>query len=249
MIKVIIVDDEKPARDLVHSFLSNHHEFKVIDEADNGFDACLKINRFKPDLVFLDVQMPKLTGIELLDLLEKPLPHIIFSTAYDQFAVQAFEKNAIDYLLKPYNQERFDQALSKLISKRKSAGGSNEQDYELLGNTDQSNKLRRIPVRSGSRIYVLKLEDIRYIEAQDDYIRLHSLKGKFLKQNTMKYMENNLPEDQFVRIHRSFILNIGYLSQLEVYDRHGYTAILSESEKLPVSRTGALKLKKLIRMD
>ena len=128
---VIIVDDEKPARDLVRSFLSQHDEFMIIDEAENGFDGCLKINKHKPDLVFLDVQMPKLTGIEMLDLLEKPLPQIIFSTAYDQFAVQAFEKNAIDYLLKPYNQERFDQALSKLLLKSKSGSGLVEQDFEL----------------------------------------------------------------------------------------------------------------------
>ena len=249
MMNVIIVDDEKPARDLVRSFLSQHDEFVIIDEADNGFDGCLKINKHKPDLVFLDVQMPKLTGIEMLDLLEKPLPQIVFSTAYDQFAVQAFEKNAIDYLLKPYNQERFDKALSKLISTSVPSVNEDPPDYEQLGNLDESNILKRIPVRSGSRIHVLRLEDIRYIEAQDDYIQLHSSKGKFLKQNTMKYMEENLPADQFVRIHRSFILNIGYLNQLEVYDRHGYTAILSENEKLPVSRTGAVKLKKLIRMD
>lgn len=247
---VIIVDDESPARDLIKNFLNSYDEFEIIDEADNGFDGCLKINQSKPDLVFLDVQMPRLTGVEVLDLLEKPLPFIIFSTAYDQYAVQAFEKNALDYLLKPYSRDRFNIALKKFIGKSNDKGelpGHSDQLFEGIKPKDE--KINRIPVRSGSKIHILKLDEVKFIEAQDDYIKIHSTKGAFLKQQTMKHVEQNLPGDIFVRIHRSYILNINFLNQLEIYDRHGYTAITSDNNKLPVSRQGATKLKKAIHME
>jgi two-component system LytT family response regulator len=247
---VIIVDDESPARELIKNFLKLYDEFEVIDEATNGFDGCLKINQHKPDLVFLDVQMPKLSGVEVLDLLEKPLPFVIFSTAYDQYAVQAFEKSALDYLLKPYNKDRFKSALEKFIEKfSNKASGPDKTDQLLEGIKPKDEKINRIPVRSGSKIHVLKLEEIKFMEAQDDYIKIHSTKGAFLKQQTMKYMEHNLPDDIFVRIHRSYILNINFLNQLEIYDRYGYTAVTSDNYKLPVSRQGAYKLKKAIQMD
>ena len=245
MHKVIIVDDENPARDLIKNFLKAYDEFEVIGEADNGFDGCLLINSSKPDLVFLDVQMPKLTGIEVLDLLEKPLPFIIFSTAYDQYAVQAFERNAIDYLLKPYNKDRFGMAIQRYVENKKESA-----NVQILRNVQTAGTmLNRIPVRSGSKIYVLKLEEVKYIEAQDDYVKLFSTKGNFLKQQTMKHMEDILPGDIFVRIHRSYIININFLAQLEIYERYGYTAVTSDNNKLPVSRQGAVKLKKAIHMD
>jgi two-component system LytT family response regulator len=247
---VIIVDDESPARELIKNFIKSYDEFEVIEEAANGFDGCLKINQHKPDLVFLDVQMPKLSGVEVLDLLEKPLPFIIFSTAYDQYAVQAFEKNALDYLLKPYNKDRFNKAINKFIEKFKDNASNPDQNDQLLeGIKPKNEKINRIPVRSGSKIHVLKLEEVKFIEAQDDYIKIHSTKGAFLKQQTMKHMEQNLPDDVFIRIHRSYILNINFLNQLEIYDRHGYTAVTSDNNKLPVSRQGAGKLKKAIQMD
>jgi two-component system LytT family response regulator len=244
---VIIVDDEQPARDLIRSFLNPYEAFEIVGEASNGFDGCLIINKIKPDLVFLDVQMPKLTGIEVLDLLEKPMPFIIFSTAYDQYAVQAFERNAVDYLLKPYNRTRFDKALKKFMRNKSDKTNLNEEIQEDLQKNEV--KINRIPVRSGSKIHVLKLEEVKYFEAQDDYIKIYSTKGAFLKQQTMKYMESNLPEEVFVRIHRSYILNINFLNQLEIYDRYGYTAVTTDNNKLPVSRKGAVKLKKAIHMD
>ena len=247
---VIIVDDETPARELIKNFLKSFDEFEVIDEAANGFDGCLKINQYKPDLVFLDVQMPKLSGVEVLDLLEKPFPFVIFSTAYDQYAVQAFEKNALDYLLKPYNKERFKRSMDKFIEKfGNKASSSNKTDQLLEGIKTKDEKINRIPVRSGSKIHILKLEEVKFIEAQDDYIKIHSTKGAFLKQQTMKLMEHNLPDDIFVRIHRSYILNINFLNQLEIYDRYGYTAVTLDNNKLPVSRQGVNKLKKAIQMD
>ena len=244
---VVIVDDESPARDLIKNFLASYDEFEIVGEADNGFQGCILINTSKPNLVFLDVQMPKLTGLELLELLEKPLPFIIFSTAYEQYAIQAFEKNAVDYLLKPYNRDRFKKALNRyLTNSTKITEGESLQigDFQL----DEA-KLTRIPVRSGSKIYVLKLEEVKYIEAQDDYIKIFSAKGAFLKQQTMKYMEQNLPKEIFIRIHRSYILNINYLDQLDIYDRSGYTAITLDNKRLPVSRKGASNLKKAIQLD
>lgn len=244
---VVIIDDESPARELIRNFLKPFEEFEVVGEAENGFDGCRMINEIKPDLVFLDVQMPKLTGLEVIDLLEKPIPFIIFSTAYDQYAVKAFEKNAVDYLLKPYSRERFRKSLERF---KNSSKETILQIDPLLENLHaHEEKIRRIPVRSGSRIHVLKPDEIKFIEAQDDYIKLFSTKGTFLKQQTMKYMDNHLPEETFVRIHRSYILNINFLSQLEIYDRSGYTAVLTDGQKLPVSRSGNTRLKKIIQLD
>ena len=164
---VIIIDDESPARELIKNFLKSYDEFEVIDEAANGFDGCLKINQRKPDLVFLDVQMPKLSGVELLDLLEKPYPFIIFSTAYDQYAVQAFEKNALDYLLKPYNKDRFNMALNRFLEKVNDKASNPDQTDKLLEDIKQKDeKINRIPVRSGSKIHVLRLDEVKYIASK-----------------------------------------------------------------------------------
>lgn len=241
----IIVDDEQPARDLINKFLEPFRQIRVIGVADNGFEGCRMINEKKPDLVFLDVQMPKLTGLELIDLIEEPRPFIIFSTAYDEYAVQAFEKNAIDYLLKPYNRERFKKAVDKFLAipPVKQAGARNIKPPE------PQEKLKRLPVRTGSRILIIKLEEIKLIAAEDDYVKIVSNQGNFLKQVTMGYLEKALPGNMFVRIHRSFILNINYLKQLEVYDKNNYMAILNDNSRLPVSRTGSRKLKEIMQID
>ncbi|MBR9997389.1 MAG: response regulator [Cyclobacteriaceae bacterium] len=244
----IIIDDEKPARDLIKNFLGSFDQISVIGEADNGFDGCRMILEKKPDLVFLDVQMPKLTGIELLDLLEEPKPFLIFSTAYDEYAVQAFEKNAVDYLLKPYNRERFNQAIDKFLA-RPSGKTPWQQNKGMIDFNAGYGKLQRLPVRTGSRILIIKLEDIRLIAAEDDYVKIISNQGNFLKQTTMGYLERSLPGQMFVRIHRSYILNINYLKQLEVYDKYGYVAILTDNSRYPVSRTGGRKLKQIIQME
>jgi two-component system LytT family response regulator len=245
--KTLIVDDEKPARDLIKNFLTEYDRINIIGEADNGFDGCRMINQEKPDLVFLDIQMPKLNGFELLDLIENPVPFIIFSTAYDEYAVQAFEKNALDYLLKPYSRERFNQAMEKFFSRPPQSSG---KLVEKLGHlVTIRNKLERIPVRTGTKILIIKVEDIRSIGAEDDYVKIISKMGNFLKQTTMSYLEKSLPENIFVRIHRSYILNINYLKQLETYEKQGYIAILDDNSRLPVSKSGNRKLKKFINLD
>lgn len=244
----LIIDDEKPARDLIRNFLDRYEQIRVIGEADNGFEGCLMINDKKPDLVFLDVQMPKLSGIELLDLIENPRPFIIFSTAYEDYAVQAFERNAIDYLLKPYSRERFNQAIDKFLSRPFGQLQTPlSQDFTDFKGSHKS--LQRLPVRAGSKILIIKIEDIRYIVAEDDYVKIISTQGNYLKQVTMAYLEMALPAEMFVRIHRSYLLNINYLKQLEIYDKSGYMAILNDNSRLPVSRTGGKKLKKLINLD
>lgn len=243
---VIIIDDEKPARDLIRHFITEYPQLKVISEAENGFDGCKLINELKPDLVFLDVQMPKLTGIELLDLLEAPLPFLIFSTAYDQYAVAAFEKNAIDYLLKPYDRNRFNQSIDKFLSNPV----INCLDRSIQQNIQEiSAALQRIPVRTGSKILVINIDQIKCICAEDDYVKLVTTKGNYLKQVTMNYLDKSLPQDRFVRIHRSYILNIEFLKQLEIYEREGYMVLTKDGELLPVSRSGAVRLKKLINLD
>jgi len=244
----LIIEDEKPARDLIKSFLFHFDQIRVVGEAENGFDGCKMINNLKPDLVFLDIKMPKLSGLELLDLLEHPLPYIIFSTAYDQYAVQAFEKNAVDYLLKPYNRDRFNQAIEKFLSKP--VGRPLDKLTKRISDFEVQGKiLERIPVRSGSKILIIKIEDIQFITAEDDYVKIVANQGNYLKQVTMNYLERSLPDHEFIRIHRSYILNINYLKQFEKYDKHGFMAVLADNIRLPVSRTGVAKLKKVINLD
>ncbi len=244
----IIIDDEKPARDLIHDFLKSFDEIVVAGEADNGFEACKMILAIRPDLLFLDIQMPKLSGMELLELIDKPLPFIIFSTAYDQYAVEAFEKNAIDYLLKPYNRARFVQAVKRFL-KNMNENPADKPQININKLQAPGTMLNRLPVRSGTKILVLRTDQIKYIKAENDYVRIASTEGNYLKQVTMAYLEKSLPELVFVRIHRSYILNINYLKQLDVYDRQGYTAVTIEGEKLPVSRNGATRLNQLINLD
>jgi two-component system LytT family response regulator len=242
MIRTLIVEDEKLARDIVKDFLSKHDDFEVIGEYEDGFGGLKAINEQKPDLVFLDIQMPKLTGFELLEVLEHH-PAIIFTTAYDQYALRAFEHNALDYLLKPYSQDRFDEAVEQ-ARERISAGGDEKGIHQLVQHRDQqAEHIHRVVVKSRSRIHVIPVEEIVYIEAQDDYVMIHTSGAKHLKQKTMKYFESHLPEDDFVRIHRSYIARITEIQQMQLYEKESYIVILKNGVKLPVSKSGLPKLK------
>jgi two-component system LytT family response regulator len=245
-IKTLIVDDESPARELIGRFLSEYDDFIIIGEAENGFEAIKLINDLKPELIFLDVQMPKISGLEMLELLDEPLPAIIFSTAWDNYAVQAFEKNAVDYLLKPYNKERFNNAIQKFLVEynRKLNVLTGEKIKELM--SGEVKILEKILVRQGSKIMVIPVEQIVYISAEDDYVSIHTLTHKYLKQGTMNFFEESLPGVKFIRIHRSFLINADFLIQLELYDRSTYMAVMKNNEKLPVSRTGSVRLKELL---
>ena len=242
-IRVLIIEDEEPARELIRHYLAGYDEIDVVGECADGFSGLKSIQELTPDLVFLDIQMPKLTGFELLEVLEKR-PEIIFTTAYDEFAIKAFDLNAVDYLLKPYSQERFDAALKKGISR---LGKEKEDDSPKSGfdgyRSEGSPSINRIVVRKGSGISFIPIDTILYIEAEDDYVMIWHDEGKALKQQTMKYYESNLPEDEFVRIHRSAIVRVDQISRIEPYGKDTYRAILKNEKRLPVSRSGYKKLK------
>jgi two-component system LytT family response regulator len=244
MIKTIIVEDEKLARDLIKDYLKNHEDFEIIGEYEDGFSGLKAINEMKPDLIFLDIQMPKLTGFEMLEVMEHR-PAIIFTTAYDQYALKAFEHNALDYLLKPYSKDRFDEALGKARDKVQS--GDTEYISRLVEHRDeQEDEIHRVVVKSRSRINVIPVDDIIYLEAQDDYVMIYTLQSKHLKQKTMKFFEAHLPVEDFVRIHRSYIVKISEIAQMQLYEKESYIVILKNGVKLPVSKSGLPKLKKML---
>lgn len=242
MIKTIIVEDEKLARDLVKDYLSIHEDFQLIGEYEDGFSGLKAINELKPDLVFLDIQMPKLTGFEMLEILDHH-PAIIFTTAYDQYALKAFEHNALDYLLKPYSTERFEEALGKARDRVKSGENSQSISKLVKHRDEQVEAIHRVVVKSRSRIHVIPVENITYLEAQDDYVMINTPDSKHLKQKTMKYFESHLPDEDFVRIHRSYIARISEIAQMQLYEKESYVVILKNGIKLPVSKTGLPKLK------
>lgn len=243
-IKTIIIDDEQLAIDIIKNYLQSHEDIEIIAECQNGFDGLKAIHELKPDLIFLDIMMPKLTGFEMLELLDHH-PIVIFSTAYDQYALKAFEQNAIDYLLKPYAQDRLDSALDKARKKFAENSGSPEI-LSLIKYHQETGDLHRIVVRSGTKINIIAVDKIRYIEAMDDYVGIHTPQGKFLKQQTMKYFEQHLPTKDFVRVHRSYILRLSELSKLEPYSKDSYVAVLKGEGQIPVSRAGYSKLKEVL---
>ena len=242
MIKTIIVEDEKLARDLIREYLEKYDDFEILGEFEDGFSGLKAINGMKPDLVFLDIQMPKLTGFEMLELLEHH-PAIIFTTAYDQYALKAFEHNALDYLLKPYSEARFKEALDK--ARERVNTGDKDSIGKLVEHRDeQEEELHRIVVKSRSKISVIPVSEVIYLEAQDDYVMIYTRDSKHLKQKTMKFFESHLPMDEYVRIHRSYIVRIEEISQMQLYEKDSYIVILKNGTRLPVSKTGLPRLKK-----
>lgn len=239
-LKAIIIEDEKLARDLLKNYLTDYDNINVMAECSDGFQGIKAINEHHPDLVFLDIQMPKLTGFEMLELLDYT-PDIIFTTAYDEYAIKAFEHNAVDYLLKPFSKERFRNAITKLISQTKQE--KKEQNIKNLAEVEPEEILKRVVVKSRNKINVLPVDTIKYFESQDDYVMIYAENGKFLKQKTMKYFESNLDARQFIRIHRSYIVNVDYIVQLEPYEKDSYVVVLSDKTKLKVSQNGLKNLK------
>jgi two-component system, LytTR family, response regulator len=245
-LKVLIVEDEKLAREIVKNYLRKFDNIDVVGECSNGFDALKQINEDKPDIVFLDIQMPKLTGFEMLEVLENP-PVIIFTTAYDQYALKAFEVNATDYLLKPFSEERFNEAVQKAIKllENKNQVVKNLEDLsKALENKEEF--LERVVVKNGQKISIIPIGDIKYIEAQDDYTMLYTDKGNFLKQKTMKYFEGSLDPKDFIRIHRSYFVKVTQIKQIELFEKESYRVILNDGTKLPVSKSGYQKLKEIL---
>jgi two-component system LytT family response regulator len=244
--KVLIIDDEELARNLIRSYLGAYPDVEVVGMCSNGFEGLKAIQEQKPDLIFLDVQMPKITGFEMLELLDSP-PLIVFSTAFNQFAIQAFEQNAVDYLLKPYSRERFDAAFQKAWQRFNQQSQRQDTLPQLMEHVHrQGATLERVVVKNGSKIKVIPVEKINYLESQDDYVMIHTDGEKHLKQWTMKYFEEHLDTNQFIRIHRSYLVRIGQIAQLELYEKGTYLLILKEGSKLPVSQSGHTRLKQVL---
>jgi two-component system LytT family response regulator len=245
-IKIIIVEDERPARDLLKAYMETYPNLELMGEYDNGFDGLKAINDLKPDAVFLDVQMPKLTGFELLEVLEHQ-PEVIFTTAYDQYAIKAFESNAVDYLLKPFSRERFQEAISRLNARLgdREGGSKEESSLEKIRQhfVESDEKLHRVVIKKSGKIHVISTNDINFLEAQDDYVMIYTDDGKYLKQQTMKYFEQHLDSEQFVRVHRSYIANIARIERIEPYEKSNFVLILKDGNKVPVSRNGMQLLK------
>jgi len=243
-IAAVIVDDEELARAILREYLAAHPEIEVVAECANGFEAVKAVSELTPDLLFLDIQMPKLNGFEVLELIG-PGPAVIFVTAYDQYALRAFEVHAVDYLLKPFTPERLSEALERARQRRERNEASPVP--ALVKQARASAKpVERVLVKDGSRVHVIPVAKIDYIEAQDDYVGIRAGGREYLKQDTMAELESLLPAERFIRIHRSYILNIDRLMRLEPYAKDSRVAILSDGTQLPVSRAGYAKLKPLL---
>ncbi|MEI6679311.1 MAG: LytTR family transcriptional regulator DNA-binding domain-containing protein [Mariniphaga sp.] len=246
-IKTLIIDDESLARDLLRHYLSKDDRIELVGECSNGFEGVLAIQELNPDLVFLDIQMPKITGFEMLELIQSP-PMIIFSTAYDQYAIRAFEANAIDYLLKPYPYERVVVALNKAAEKLKSKTSPYEINKLIETHDEELGTLDRIVVKSGRKIQVIPVKSIHYIESQDDFVMIYCEGGHFMKQKTMKFFEQHLDEQKFVRIHRSFLLNISSISEIQQYEKESWIVLTKQGAKLKVSKAGYTNLRDKLKI-
>lgn len=243
VLRVLIVDDEAPARMAVRAGLAQVGDVEVVGECANGFEAVKAVADCQPDVVLLDVQMPKLDGFEVLELIGHAVP-VVFVTAYDEFALRAFEVHAVDYLLKPFTDSRLAAALDRV--RQRSAPAS--PDPVALGAAARrpGEPLERIVIRDGAQVHVLPVDRIDYVEAQDDYVAFHTGGRTLLKEQTLGDLESRLDARRFVRIHRSYLLNIERLARVELYAKDSRLAILIDGTKLPVSRSGHQRLQELL---
>ena len=245
-IEAIIVDDESLARESLKSALEPFEDIEVIGEYSNGFEAVRGVQRLKPDLLFLDIRMPKLDGFDVVELLEKDTPAIIFVTSYDEYALRAFEAEALDYLLKPVKGERLQKTVERV---RERLQGKNSRSFETFidKHRDSLAPLSRILIRSGTDVVIVPVNDIIYLEAQDDYVKIYTQQEKsFLKSTRMSRLEKMLDPRHFCRIHRSYILNINYLKKIEPYSKDSRLAILGNGKRLSISRSGYSRLMELL---
>jgi two-component system LytT family response regulator len=243
-LRTVIVDDEEPARSLLREYLSGMSAIDLIAECANGFEAVKVLTEQKPDLVFLDIQMPKLTGFEVLELVDEP-PAVIFATAYDQYALRAFEVHAVDYLLKPFSKDRVREAVDHA---RAHIGSPSRTSLKAVAAAARPTDgvIERMLVKDGTRVHVIPVEKIDYVEAQDDYIAIHTEGKTHLKQQRLSQLESQLEPGRFVRVHRSYLLNIERIARIELYAKDSRNAHLKDGTKLPISRSGYEKLKDLL---
>ncbi len=241
----LIIDDEPLARMVVLEYLQSFKdEIEVLQECNDGFEGLKAIQQHQPDLIFLDVQMPKINGFEMLELVEQP-PSVIFTTAFDEYAIKAFETHAVDYLMKPFSKDRFNKAVEKFLSQ--TPAQAKKQTETLLDTASQSPaQHERIVVKTGTKVKIIPVVDVEYLEADDDYVSVHTKEGSFLKNKTMSFFEQMLDPTQFVRVHRSYIIKIQDITRIDPYEKDAHLAILKSGAKIPVSKTGYVKLKQVL---
>ena len=246
-VSTIIIDDEPLAREIVKRYASEIEGLTVVAECGDGFEALRQIQELKPDLLFLDIQMPKLDGFELLEVLDYN-PAIIFATAFDQFAIKAFEMNAVDYLLKPFSKDRFISAVQKAIQRIGLEKLTANTSLDKLKEDVQESRgtLDRVVTRLGSKVTVIPVDRIWYIESADDYVMIYSELGNHLKEKTMKYFEEHLPANNFVRIHRGSIISLAQIAAIDPYTKDTHMVTLKCGAKLRASAEGYKKLRALL---
>ena len=253
-IRAVIVDDEELARQVLREFVTAHPEIEIAAECANGFEAVKSVTELKPDLVFLDVQMPKLDGFEVLELIGTGAA-VVFVTAHDNYAIRAFEVHAVDYLLKPFGADRFEAALARAKARLAGAipGAASlnarpaPSPAELAAAArPPAQYLDRIPVRDGTRVFIIPVAKLDYAEAQDDYVALCSEGKKHLKQQTISSLEAALDPSRFLRVHRSFIVNLERVARIEPYGKDSHVAVLPNGTQLPVSRAGYARLREFL---
>src|SRR5436190_10304527 len=244
-LRIAIVDDEELARKLLREYLSACEDVEIVAECANGFEAVKAVTDVKPDLLLLDIQMPRLDGFEVLELVGREVG-VIFVTAYDKYALRAFEVHAVDYLLKPFGPERLRKALNRALVRL-----DTKQLMPVAELTAAARPvgmhLERVAIRDGANVHVIPVSKVDYVEAQDDYVCFRSEGKQFLKQQTLGEVEGTLDPAQFVRIHRSYILNIDRLAKLELYAKDSHAAILRDGVRLPVSRSGYARLNAVLK--
>jgi two-component system, LytTR family, response regulator len=231
---VIVVDDESPARLLVREYLAVHGDMRLVAECANGFEAVKAANTHKPDLLILDVQMPKLDGFEVLELLGSEARAVIFTTAFDSYALRAFNVHAVDYLLKPY------------IARARLRKAEPVPARELLETRRDGAPLDRLLIRDRSNVHVIPIDDVDYVESQDDYISIRAGGKSYLKEQAISDLEQQLSPKAFVRIHRRFLLNLSRLAKIELSEKETRIAILLDRTQLPISRSGYVKLRAIL---
>ena len=246
-LRIVVVDDEALARAVVREYAAADPTLEIVADCANGFEAVKAVAELKPDLVLLDVQMPKLDGFEVLELLGRDQP-VIFITAYDQYALKAFEVHAVDYLLKPYSAERFQEAIHRARERLRARLAAPVDDItEIIKDArPRTGPAGRVLIRDGANVHVLPVDRIDYVEAQDDYVAFKSEGKQYLKDQTLSAVEETLEPSRFVRIHRSYILNIDRIAKVELYAKDSRMAILRDGTRLPVSRAGYARLSQLL---
>lgn len=241
MMKAIIIDDEPLARSIIKEYLLPYTDIVLAEECNDGFEGLKAIQQQQPDLVFLDIQMPKINGFEMLELVDNP-PLVIFTTAFEEYAIRAFDAHAADYLLKPFSKERFDKAIQKMFLQKNNMA----QAVAATALQTIATQSHRIVVKDSGKIKIIPLQQVQYIEAADDYVKIFTAEGHFLKKKTMQYFEESLPAQEFIRIHRSYIVNAQLITRITPYEKESHMALLTSGAQLPVSKAGYNKLKTVL---